>query len=60
MKLIEDKEEVDKEKYGHYVNADFINTSLNNEKGKRAIIAAMAPKESTSASFWQMIIENNV
>ena len=33
---------------------------MNDESGKKAYIAAMAPTNATVDNFWHMIIENNV
>mmetsp|Transcript_18730 Transcript_18730/g.17857 ORF Transcript_18730/g.17857 Transcript_18730/m.17857 type:complete len:157 (+) Transcript_18730:391-861(+) len=58
VKLSDQKEK--KDNFYHYINASYINTSINGEKGKQALIAAMAPKENTIEDFWQMVIENKV
>ncbi|CDW76622.1 protein tyrosine phosphatase [Stylonychia lemnae] len=58
VKLKEAKDKADR--YGYYINASYINTQLNSDKGRKAFIAATAPLPSTTEAFWQMIQENNV
>ena len=51
VKLTE-KPEKDADRYWHYVNASFVNSALNNEKGHKTFIAGSAPTTNTVESFW--------
>ena len=42
------------------LNQFFVQSNINNEKERKAFIAAMAPSTHTVESFWQMMLENNV
>eukprot|EP00347_Sterkiella_histriomuscorum_P023451 403334591 len=58
VRLKDAKDKTDR--FWYYINANYVNTLINSDRGKKVFIAATAPLPSTTEHFWQMILENKV